>query len=137
MLLRRASLVVMIVPLGNIAGLAQSDPMHLLYQTEANQLGVVEYCRSRGWADDATIEAQKKIASILPAPSDSSGLNEAENDGKRGTLVVNGAKVMLADMTGGAGSAAQAICTQLGDTVKAVAANLQNISTIQSAPGSP
>jgi hypothetical protein len=108
--------------------------MHMLYQAEANQLGVVEYCQSHGWVDGATIDAQKKIASILPASSDSSGLNDAENDGKQGTLVVNGNKVVLADTMSGKGETAQAICTQLGRTVKAVAANLPNMPTMHGAP---
>jgi hypothetical protein len=119
-------------PLGYVAASAQSDPMHMLYLAAANQLGVIEYCRSYGWADDETVDAQKKIASALPASSDLSGLSDAENDGKQGTLVVNGNRVTLAEAASSQGTMAQTICMQLGSTVKAVATNLRNIPSASS-----
>ncbi len=134
MLLRTTALVAAFFPLGGVAAFADTDPLHRLYQVEANQLGVVEYCLSRGWVDGAAIDAQRRIAAILPASSDSSGLSDAEDDGRRGTLVINGNKVALTDAASDIGTTAQVICTQMGDTVKAVAASLHNITLSQATP---
>jgi hypothetical protein len=134
MLFRTTMLAAAAFSLGSVAASAQTDPMHTLHLAVANQLGIVEYCQSRGWVDDATVDAQKKIASTLPPSSDSSGLSDAESDGKQGTLVGNGNKMALADAASSKGTTVQAICTQLGSTVKTAATNLQNMPKMPATP---
>jgi hypothetical protein len=125
MLFRTTMLAAAALSLGNVAASAQTDPTHMLHLAVANQLGIIEYCQSHGWVDDATVDAQKKIATALPPSSDSTGLSDAEDDGKQGTLVSNGNKMALTDAATSKGTTAQAICTQLGSTVKSAAANMQ------------
>jgi hypothetical protein len=137
MLFRTTILTAAILPLGSVAALAQApaaDQMRMLHLAVANQLGIVEFCQSHGWADDAAIDAQKKIAATLPPSSDSSGLGDAENDGKQGMISANGNKVSLADAASKKGTTVQAICTQLSGTVKTAWNNLQNAPK---APGVP
>jgi hypothetical protein len=134
MLFRTTILTAAILPLGSVAALAQADQMHMLHLAVANQLGIVEFCQSHGWADDATIDAQKKIAATLPPSSDSSGLGDAENEGKQGMISANGNKISLADAASKKGTTVQAVCTQLSGTVKTAWNNLQNAPK---APGVP
>jgi hypothetical protein len=134
MLYRAMIFGTVVAHMGGVAASAQSDPRHMLYLAVANQLGVLEYCRSYGWVDDATVDAERKIAAVLPASSDSSGLSDAENDGRQGTLVVNGNKVRLAGAVSSGGPMAQIVCTELGSTARAVATNLRDASNGSDAP---
>lgn len=132
---RRIILAGAFVPFGSISALAQApDQMHLLQLAAANQLGVIEYCQSQGFVDSATVDAQKKITATLPAATDSSGLDDAESAGKQGTLVVGSNQITLASAASSKGTTVQALCTQIGSTVKAAATNMQ---AMPAAPGMP
>jgi hypothetical protein len=137
MLFRATILAAAVIPLGSAAALAQTDPMHSLHLAVANQLGIVEFCQSHGWVDDATIDAQKKIAATLPPDSNSNGLGDAENEGKQGTIVANGNKLSLADVATKKNTTTEAICTQLGTTVKAAWTHLQNMPKAPGVPATP
>ncbi len=132
MLFRMTILAAAVIPLGSVAALAQSDPMKMLHLAAANQLGLIEYCQSHGWVDSATVDAQKKISAGLPPITDSSGISDAEDEGKQGTLAVNGNQMKLADAATSKGTTVQAICTQIGSTVKTAANNVQAMPTMPS-----
>ncbi len=109
--------------------MAQGDQMHLLHLAAANQLGVIEYCQNQGFVDSATVDAQKRIQTSLPPATDSTGLDDAENTGKQGTILANGNKMTLADAASSKGTTVQAICSQIGSTVKMAANNMQTMPT--------
>ncbi len=129
MMFRTIILASAIVPFWSVSALAQGDQMHMLYLAAANQLGVIEYCQSQGFVDSATVDAQKKIQTALPAATDTTGIDDAESVGKQGTILANGNKVTLAQAASSKGTTIQAICGQIGSTVKMAANNMQNMPT--------
>lgn len=54
-----------------------------LYKAAQNQLGIVEYCKDKGFATQEDIDSQQSIMKIMQAPADKSGLEEAQAAGKR------------------------------------------------------
>ncbi len=105
--------------------LAQIDPMAMARTASANQLGVMEYCQSHGWTDQAAVEAQRKSsASLPPASTGTDALAAAEATGKQGFFLNNGTQMSLAQMSSGRGTNEQGLCTQLGEAIKSVAARL-------------
>ncbi len=101
---------------------AQSDPMHLAYVSMANQVGVMEYCMGKGWADQAAVDAQKKAATSLPATIDRAGLTEAEATGRKGELMNNGTTLSLASMAQRGNTSEQDLCTRMASSAKMTAA---------------
>ncbi len=124
------------LPLGAVAAAAQNDPAQMAHMQASNELGVLEYCQSNGWTDQAAVDAQKKAISVLPASSNTSGLADAEATGKQGTFVMNGNQTTLAQMASTKNTSKQAICGQLGTSVKSAAASMSSMPNgMPSMPG--
>jgi hypothetical protein len=117
------------------AALAQSDPMQMARLASANQTGVMEYCQSKGWADQVAVDAQKVSASSLPAPADTTELTAAETTGKSGSLLNNGTAMSLSSMAAQTHTTGQALCGKMADSAKMVAA--QRSSMPQMPAGMP
>lgn len=100
---------------------AQTDAMHLAYVSTANQVGVMEYCMGKGWADQAAVDAQKKAATSLPATTDRTGLTEAEATGRKGELMNNGTSISLASMAQRGNTSERDLCTRMASSAKVVA----------------
>ena len=101
---------------------AQTDAMHLAYVSTANQVGVMEYCMSKGWADQTAVDAQKKAVASLPPNTDRTGLTEAEATGRSGELMNNGTTISLASMAQRGNTTEQDLCTKMVSAAKMVAA---------------
>jgi len=128
MKLRLFALVAIALP-GSVA-LAQSDPMQMARVTTANQIGVMEYCQSKGWVDQAAVDAQKSGASSLPPTTDASGVASAEAIGKKGTLLNNGTPTPLSSMASQTNTSEQALCGKLADSAKMVAAQRRSMPSM-------
>ena len=112
-------------------GLAQTDQMHLAYVSSANQVGIMEYCMGKGWADQAAVDAQKKAAASLPPATDKTGLTEAEATGRQGELMNNGATLSLSSMAQRSNTSEQDLCTHMASSAKMIAAQ---VSTMPAMP---
>ena len=67
--------------------LAQTpDQMKMAYNSARNQLGVVQYCKEKGFADADTISTQQKMMGLIPKPADTKEGDAAEALGKKGTI---------------------------------------------------
>lgn len=53
-----------------------------LYKAAQNQLGIVEYCKDKGFATQEDIDGQKSIMKMMQEPADKSGLEEAQAAGQ-------------------------------------------------------
>jgi hypothetical protein len=101
---------------------AQSDPMQMARIANANQVGIMEYCQEKGWADQAAVDSQKSGASSLPAGTDTTALAAAEATGKKGSLLNNGTPMALSAMASRTNTTEQALCGKMVDAAKMVAA---------------
>ena len=94
-------------------GQAQSDAFAAAHVASANQLGILEYCQSRGDVGDDAVSAQKSAMTHLPASTIST--DAAENLGKQGTLSApNGASMTLASIASTHNTTVSALCKQMG-----------------------
>ena len=98
----------------------EGDPMEMARLSNANQLGLMEYCQANGWADQAAVESQRSAGSSLPAAANTSGLADAEAAGKKGDLLNNGAPMPLASMARQSNTTEQALCGKFVDAAKTV-----------------
>ncbi len=110
--------------LSGAAASAQGDPMAMAHQASANQIGVMEYCQSKGWADQAAVDAQKSGTANLPPATDQSGVAAAEATGKSGSLLNNGQATSLASMASQTHTTEQALCENMAQSAKNVAAQM-------------
>ena len=115
--------------------LAQTDPMRLAHVSMANQVGVMEYCMSKGWADEAALDAQKKSAASLPVTTDQTGLNEAEATGRKGELMNNGTTISMSSMAQRGNTTEQDLCTRMVSSAKMVAAQQSSMPAFPAMPG--
>lgn len=114
---------------------AQTDAMHLAYVSTANQVGVMEYCMSKGWADEAAVDAQKKAVANLPPTTDRTSLTEAEATGRRGELTNNGTTISLASMAQRGNTTEQDLCTRMISAAKMLAAQRSSMPAMPAMPG--
>ena len=138
MIYRRLSLSVAVATATMIfarPGMAQSDPMRLAYVSMANQVGAMEYCMDKGWADQAAVDAQKKAAASLPATTDQTGQREAEATGRKGQLMNNGTTLAMSSMAQRTGTTEQDLCTRMASAVKMVSAQQSSMPAFPAMPG--
>ena len=96
-----------------VPAFAQGDPMVAAHAAAANQLGILEYCQSKGAVGDDAIAAQKDVITHLPASTIDT--TAAESVGKSGTLAIpNGQTMTLDSVASGQHSTVPDVCKQLG-----------------------
>ncbi len=102
--------------------LAQTDSMAMAHESAANQLGVLEYCQSKGYTDGSAVVAQQGVISRLPAYAGSTAAAEAT--GKTGVMAPgNGQTYSLSDMADKSHTTEAALCAHMADSTKQVAAS--------------
>lgn len=115
--------------------MAQTDPMRLAHVSMANQVGVMEYCMGKGWADQAAVDTQKKVAASLPATTDQTGLIEAEATGRKGELMNNGTTLSMSSMAQKGNTTEQDLCGRMVSATKTVAAQQFSMPSFPAMPG--
>lgn len=115
--------------------MAQTDPMRLAHVSMANQVGVMEYCKDKGWADQVAVDAQKKAAASLPATTDQTGLVDAEASGRKGELMNNGTTLSMASMAQKGNTTEQDLCARMVSSAKTVAAQQASMPSFPAMPG--
>ena len=115
--------------------LGQTDQMHMAHLSMANQVGVMEYCMSNGWADQAALDAQKKAVAQLPPATDQTGLSQAEATGRKGELLNNGSTMSMASMAQKGSTTEQDLCTRMASSAKTVAAQQAAMPAFPAMPG--
>ena len=113
----------------------QADQMRMAHLLMANQVGVMEYCMSKGWADQAALDAQKKAVAQLPPATDQSGLSEAEATGRKGEILANGSTMTMASMAQRGNTSEQDLCTRMASSAKMVAAQQAAMPAVPAMPG--
>jgi hypothetical protein len=116
---RLIALAIVAVP---FAAFAQSDPMQMARLGSANEVGVMEYCQGKGWADQAAVDAVKTSFASLPPGGDASATASAEATGKSGSLLNNGTAMPLSSMATQSNSSEQALCGKMMNAVKMASA---------------
>ena len=88
-----------------------------------NAVGVMEYCQSRGYADDAAVTAQRTMLTRLPAAPLTADMTTAEDAGKSGKIASpNGTTTTLAEMAGKTNTTEAALCGRMVDSAKQMSA---------------
>ncbi len=128
------------------AGFAQTDPMAQARTAAYNQVGVMEYCQAKGYADTTAVASQRATLARLPAGPVTPEMDAAETIGKSGTIASpNGTNTTLAEMAGKTNTTEAALCGRLADNAKlmtnATATGLPAMPTmpggIATVPGMP
>jgi hypothetical protein len=123
----RLNLLTVVASLAAIGpALAQSDQFAMAHAAAANQLGVLEYCQTRGDVGADAVAAQR--ASIAHLPPSTTPTDAAEALGKQGTLAApNGAQTPLESVANAHGTTVSSLCKQMGSaTLQSAAAMQQN-----------
>jgi len=95
-----------------------------LYRAAQNQLGIVEYCKDRGFATQEDVDSQQSIMKIMQAPADKSGLEEAQAAGKKGVVQSMGQETDVEDYAKTSGKSVEPFCQQITTAIKQAAAQL-------------
>lgn len=95
-----------------------------LYKAAQNQLGIVEYCKDKGFAKQEDIDSQQSIMKIMQAPADKSGLEEAQAAGKKGVVQSMGQETDVEDYAKTSGKSVEPFCQQITTAIKQAAAQL-------------
>ncbi|OYR10318.1 hypothetical protein [Brucella grignonensis] len=95
-----------------------------LYKAAQNQLGIVEYCKDKGFATQEDIDSQQSIMKIMQAPADKSGLEEAQAAGKKGVVQSMGQETDVEDYAKTSGKSVEPFCQQITSAIKQAAAQL-------------
>ncbi len=123
---RIGTIVMLIASSAATSALAQADPAAVAHTASANQLGILEYCRSQGDVGDDAISAQKSVIARLPASS--APTDAAEALGREGTIAApNGSTMTLSSMANTHNTTVSALCQRLGSSsLQSAAAYRQN-----------
>ncbi len=97
---------------------AQTDVMQMARLAGANQIGIMEYCQSNGWADQAAVDAQKASLASLPPATGTNTTAAAEASGLAGNLLNNGTAMPLSSMASQTHTTVKSICGQLATSAK-------------------
>jgi hypothetical protein len=114
---------------------AQGDPMQMVRRMNANQLGLMEYCQAKGWADQPAVEAQRSAGSSLTTAAGTSGLDDAEATGRTGSLLNNGTPMPLASMAHQSNTTEQALCGKFAESAKMAEAQRHSMPAMPTMPG--
>lgn len=87
------------------------------YAAAQNQLGVLEYCQTKGGVDNAVIETQSRLMGMIPTPDDTSEAIEAYQKGKTGTVSSMGQEVALAEVATTRSTSEENLCQQMAQLV--------------------
>ena len=93
------------------------------YEAARNQLGILKYCQTQGFAGTEAVTAQEQLVGMLPAGNAEAGA-AAEEKGSQGTVSIGGTEVALADAASRQGTTVEAQCQQIEAAVKQVASQL-------------
>jgi hypothetical protein len=105
--------------------LAQTpDQMKMAYNSARNQLGVVQYCKEKGFADADTISMQQKMMGLIPKPADTKEGDAAEALGKKGTISSMGTTQELEAAAKAQNSSVEKVCQALSSAIKQAGASL-------------
>ncbi|APH58120.1 Hypothetical protein GbCGDNIH6_2282 [Granulibacter bethesdensis] len=96
---------------------APTADMKAVRLAAANQLGVLEYCQSRGDISAETLDIQRKIIAMLPPPADA-GEAAAEQTGKGGTVSMGGQTISIEDAAKRQQTTPTALCKQMETMLK-------------------
>ncbi|SPL65044.1 pore-forming ESAT-6 family protein [Ochrobactrum soli] len=122
----RVSLTGLFLGANLTAALAQATPeqMEMAYSAARNQLGVLTYCKDKGYTDDAAIEIQNKMLGLIPPPADTAKAEAAEETGKQGKVSVMGMEQDLATSAKAQNVSEEKLCQTMADAVKQAGAQL-------------
>lgn len=98
------------------------DPAVLAYIKARNQLGLLQYCKEKGFTGDAEIGAQQKLLAYIPMPAAVKGdvnaqkdIQGVEDQGKTGLLVDNELDLYkLADVAKARNETEENLCKVIG-----------------------
>lgn len=104
-------------------GGGQADMMHMMALGARNQLGVLEYCQSKGAIGPDTVALQQKMIGMLP-PTSTDGMDAAEATGKTGVIAFGGTQTSLTDAAQTQNTTVEALCTKLAAALQQAAKSM-------------
>ncbi|MEJ5022475.1 hypothetical protein WH297_22435 [Ochrobactrum vermis] len=96
-----------------------------LYKAATNQLGIVEYCKDKGFATQEDIDGQQSIMKLMQAPADKAGLDATLEAGKKGVVQSMGQETDVEKFAKTSGKSVEPFCQQITAAIKQSAAQIQ------------
>ena len=108
------------------AAFAQASPeqIEMAYNAARNQLGVLKYCQDKGYTDGGAVDVQTKLLAMIPAPSDATKGDAAEEAGKQGKVAAMGIDQDIATSAKAQNVSEEKLCQTMADMVKQAGAQL-------------
>lgn len=78
--------------------LARAEDVNIAL-TQANELGLLEFCKSKGFVDDATVELKARIVDDLAGAMDEKAAQAARKKGEQGIHSVMGIEQSIAELS--------------------------------------
>ncbi|MFQ0812567.1 hypothetical protein AVM02_04105 [Brucella anthropi] len=110
---------------GAMAQAAQQMSPEDLYKAATNQLGIVEYCKDKGFATQEDIDGQKSIMKLMQAPADKAGPDAALEAGKKGVVQSMGQETDVEEFAKTSGKSIEPFCRQITTAIKQSATQIQ------------
>lgn len=101
----------------------QQNMVRMMYRAARNQLGVLQYCQTRGSVDADVVVLQRRMLAMLP-PAEVDGVDQAEAAGKRGVVQFGGNEVSIADAAKAQNTTPDAMCKQIATMLQNQAAQM-------------
>ena len=93
------------------------------YEAARNQLGILKYCETQGFAGADAVAAQEKLVGMLPEGDTTAGAS-AEQKGSEGTVSLGETEISLADAASQQGTTEESQCQRIEAAVNQVASQL-------------
>ena len=126
-----------LVALGAVPAMAQTDMAAMQHSMLNNQLGVMEYCKAQGHADDSGVAAERASVAALPPGGTAADDATAEAKGKEGMIAGNGQFYSIADMAQKGNTTAPALCKQMADNAVRMQAMRASMPAMPAMPAMP
>lgn len=97
--------------------------MKVMYKAARNQLGVLEFCQDKGYADAQTVAVQQKLVGLIPV-TEKSGGDAAEATGRKGTIAAMGVQQDLEGAAKKQNTTVEKLCQAMATAIKQAGASL-------------
>ncbi len=103
----------------------------------ANQLGLLEYCQSKGDIDASPVKAEQAVIALSPPGGDAGAAAAAEGLGKQGTISMQGVNKSMSDQASAQNETVPELCKNMGAIAVQLGSAFQQMPAMPSMPPPP
>ena len=100
------------------------EQIEMIYTMTRNQQGIFEYCQGKGMVNPEAVALQRRMVTMMPAPTSTAAGDAAYAQGKAGTMVAGPQTIVLAEAAKTQGTTEKGLCESMAEAVKSMASQL-------------